>query len=125
MMARGEEGLLIALSIVILFFALASVDWDAIDQAYEAHLLELRQERFEVIRKNHPSWTIEDCELITDKKIRLGMTDEMVRLSWGRPSDINRSVGVWGVHEQWIYRIGEYTRNYLYFRNGILTSWQT
>jgi hypothetical protein len=47
------------------------------------------------------------------------MTDEMVRLSWGSPRDINRSVGSWGVHEQWVYY-----SSYLYFENGILTSWQ-
>ena len=39
--------------------------------------------------------------------------------SWGQPDDINRSVGSWGVHEQWVY--GD---EYLYFENGKLTSWQ-
>jgi hypothetical protein len=47
------------------------------------------------------------------------MTDDMARKSWGAPSDINRTVGSWGVHEQWIY--GD---TYLYFENGILKSWQ-
>ena len=57
---------------------------------------------------------------IQSKKIVLGMTEEQVLLSWGKPHDINKSVGSWGVHEQWVYR-EEY---YLYFENGILTSWQ-
>lgn len=52
-------------------------------------------------------------------EIFLGMTDKMAKESWGAPDDINRSVGSWGVHEQWVY--GD---TYLYFENGILTSWQ-
>ena len=47
------------------------------------------------------------------------MTTEMVLESWGEPKDRNRSVGSWGVHAQWIY--GD---TYVYFENGILTSWQ-
>jgi len=47
------------------------------------------------------------------------MTKEQVLASWGKPEDINRSVGRWGVHEQWIY-----DSTYLYFENGILTSFQ-
>ena len=43
-----------------------------------------------------------------------------VILSWGKPRNINRSIGKWGVHEQWVY-----PNRYLYFENGILTSLQT
>jgi|WetSurMetagenome_2_1015567.scaffolds.fasta_scaffold06003_7 hypothetical protein len=56
---------------------------------------------------------------IINKKVKIGMTKNMVLDSWGEPDDINRSVGSWGVHEQWVY--GE---NYLYFENGKLTSFQ-
>lgn len=52
-------------------------------------------------------------------KIWLGMTSEMTKESWGSPDKNNRTVGTWGVHEQWIY--GD---TYVYFENGILTSWQ-
>ena len=47
------------------------------------------------------------------------MTTDMTRLSIGHPKDINRTTGAWGVHEQWVYN-----KRYLYFENGILTSWQ-
>jgi|TARA_B110000503_G_scaffold15302_1_gene21341 hypothetical protein len=57
---------------------------------------------------------------IINEKYFLGMTDEMARDSLGRPKDINRSVGSWGVHEQWIYS----NDLLLYFENGILTSYQ-
>jgi len=52
--------------------------------------------------------------------VSIGMTTEDVEVSWGKPKDINRSVGAWGVHEQWVYG----SSNYLYFENGKLTSWQ-
>ena len=65
-------------------------------------------------------------ECILSNKIQLGMNKKQVIASWGKPRDINKSVGSWGVHEQWIY--GEYGTiykvYYLYFENGILTSWQ-
>lgn len=70
----------------------------------------------------HPDWP---WAWIDEGKIKLGMTDEMVRASWGNPSDINQSVGSWGIHEQWVYPRGSYDNDYLYFENGVLTSWQT
>ena len=57
-------------------------------------------------------------------KICVGMTKEQVLVSWGRrPSDINKTVGSWGVNEQWVYG-GIHFGHYLYFDDGILTSWQ-
>ncbi len=81
-------------------------------------------ERQVVIRRKHfvennPNINSQFKQDILNGTIRLGMTKEMVTASWGKPSDINRSVGVWGVHEQWIY--GD---TYVYFEDGILTSWQ-
>lgn len=58
--------------------------------------------------------------IVAKREVRLGMTKAMVIDSWGQPKDINRTVGSWGVHEQWVY--GD--RTYLYFENGKLTSWQ-
>lgn len=49
----------------------------------------------------------------------IGMTDKMARISLGEPRSINRTVGTWGVHEQWVYY-----NIYLYFEDGILTSFQ-
>ena len=49
----------------------------------------------------------------------LGMTYEQVILSKGKPDHINRTVGRWGVHEQWVYSWGN-----IYFENEILTAWQ-
>ncbi|MBK7683660.1 MAG: hypothetical protein IPJ26_14855 [Bacteroidetes bacterium] len=52
----------------------------------------------------------------------LGMTDDMALISLGMPAKQNRTIGRWGVHEQWVYSV--YDRLYLYFENGVLTSYQ-
>lgn len=54
-------------------------------------------------------------------KIWIGMSSSMARASLGNPYDINRSVYSFGVHEQWVY---DKKGMYLYFEDGILTSWQ-
>jgi hypothetical protein len=63
-------------------------------------------------------------KIIKERKIRLGMTDKQVILSWGKPDDKNSSIGSYGRHEQWIYRIEDFKADYLYFENGILNSYQ-
>jgi hypothetical protein len=57
---------------------------------------------------------------ILDRKVQIGMTDEQVKLSWGNPGKINRTVTVNHVSEQWVYG----SSTYLYFDNGVLTSFQ-
>lgn len=42
---------------------------------------------------------------ILDRKVQIGMTDEQVKLSWGNPRTINRTVMVNHVSEQWVYWI--------------------
>jgi hypothetical protein len=92
-------------------------------QATETRLVEQRaiavEQAVADLRIAHPTWSQHDCELVAAGKVTLGMTQEMVLAGWGRPNDINRSVGAWGVHEQWVY-----PANYLYFEDGVLTSWQ-
>lgn len=73
---------------------------------------------FELYKKY--DWEKNFCLLAAMRQIQIGMTDEMCRVSWGTPEDINKTVGSWGVHEQWVYGSGYY----VYFENGILTSWQ-
>lgn len=96
--------------------------------------LEVRNDRLEKQRKENLKREVEanthrkmlvskygsvNGERVFAGKIWLGMTKEMAEDSWGKPSDINRTVGSWGVKEQWIY-----SDAYLYFDNGILNSWQ-
>lgn len=72
-------------------------------------------------------WGYEKVNAIRDRRLLIGMNEEQVLLIKGAPYEINRSIGSWGTHEQWIYR-GKHEQNertvYLYFQNGKLTSWQ-
>jgi hypothetical protein len=70
----------------------------------------------------HPGWSLDACELVAQKKIRVGITDEQALASWGRPTKINRTVMNMSVDEQWVY---ENADAYLYFTDGILKSYQT
>ena len=72
--------------------------------------------------ESNPELHAKTKEYILAGQIVLGMTKSEVVASLGYPRDVNKSVGVWGVDEQWVY--GSYTGTYLYFTNGILTSWQ-
>ena len=50
----------------------------------------------------------------------IGMSREMLLLSRGNPEKINRTVGSWGIHEQFVYGNGFY----VYVKNGIVESFQ-
>ena len=67
-----------------------------------------------------------DAEIKRDKAdkkrkgVSLGMSQQdVIDSSWGKPRDINRTIGSYGTHEQWVYGGG-----YLYFENGILKTIQ-
>lgn len=56
---------------------------------------------------------------IEQKKVKVGMTGEQVKLSWGKPKYINKGEGAGGGYEQWVY--GKHT---LFFENGILARYK-
>ncbi len=58
-------------------------------------------------------------KLLTNKEVRIGMTAEQVIRLCGKPNRINESVNARSKDEQWVYGSGIY----LYFENGILTSY--
>lgn len=60
-----------------------------------------------------------NANLILEGKVRIGMTKAMCEESWGYPDNINKSIGSWGTHEQWVY--GD---SYLYFEGNKLTAIQ-
>ena len=76
--------------------------------------------KFSDPEKAFPRIPKSDWNLIRQGRIRIGMSKDACKLSWGEPDDINTSRGRWGVHEQWIY-----SRNrYVYFENGKLSAIQ-
>ncbi|MBS0646967.1 MAG: hypothetical protein JSR97_10325 [Verrucomicrobia bacterium] len=58
--------------------------------------------------------------LIADGKVLIGMNQEMCKLAWGVPIDINRTIIKGLTREQWVYGWG----TYLYFDNGVLSAIQ-
>jgi len=65
------------------------------------------------------SFGTENWELISQGKVKIGMTSKMCEISWGKPKSINETITSGNKNEQWIY-----SSNYLYFENGILTAMQ-
>lgn len=84
--------------------------------------LEIEQNKTEEARKNEllKKYGTQNGLKIFEGKIWIGMSKEMLLESWGKPNDINRTVGAWGVHEQWVYP----GQQYLYLENDVLKSWQ-
>lgn len=68
----------------------------------------------------HRGWPTEVLSAVMCGFVQEGMTAEQLKASWGAPERNNRSVGSWGVHEQWVY-----PSNYVYLANGKVTSWQS
>ena len=62
---------------------------------------------------------------IANSQVAVGMSAAEVVRSWGKPSKVNASIGSYGRHEQWIYRRGDVTAQYVYVDNGRVTSIQT
>jgi hypothetical protein len=57
---------------------------------------------------------VENWEIILNSEIKIGFTEEMVKLAWGLPKKINRTSGL----DQWVYE-----NQYLYFNNGKLEAY--
>ena len=53
---------------------------------------------------------------IAYKQIWIGMTDKMVKDSWGEPDQVDKNIEAWGTFTQWYY--GDVT---FFFKDGILT----
>ena len=69
--------------------------------------------------KDNPHWSEDVRDCVLRGKIKIGMTDDQIKASWGAPNDTKRHAGRWGIREQWVY--GDIY--YLNFENGVLSSW--
>ncbi len=98
-------------------------EWYQWDMERTKKLHEQNYEKGEYSKKNckeaHPTWSDTICTAVTNKKILIGMTKEQVYESWGYPKKTHRVVSATGVKEQWAF-----PGTFLYFENGILTSWE-
>ena len=60
-----------------------------------------------------------DWQLVEARKIGIEMTELALMCSWGA-TERNRTIGSWGVHNQYVYR----EHQFVYVENGVVTSWQ-
>lgn len=95
----------------------------------ERNLAILKAKEEELKRKEEERLqAIENKKLLETEKarkksegVRIGMTkQDVLDSSWGRPNHINTTTTAFGTREQWVYD----GYNYLYFKDGILTTIQ-
>jgi hypothetical protein len=86
--------------------------------AREGALRARADKRRELLKRG---WGRANVDAVLEGKIHIGMTAEMVRLAWGDPRSVNRTVTSAGTHEQWVYGSGYY----VYFNGGLVTAIQT
>ncbi|MBQ4622463.1 MAG: hypothetical protein IJB28_07415 [Bacteroidaceae bacterium] len=89
---------------------------------YANYIKDLNQSELEKFEKMASKYGKSTAKMMVERKVRIGWSKQMCIDSWGHPDDINRTIGSWGVHEQWVY--GEIYCSYLYFEDGVLTSIQ-
>lgn len=74
------------------------------------------------IKKKHPDWSREECELVLKNKIWIGMTLEMLKYERGNPNSASPSNYGSGVRWQWCW--DDYTPSCFYGgEDGIITSY--
>lgn len=83
---------------------------------YDNMITAKNQKKADLIHKYGTS----TANLIVEGKIRIGMTKNMCRDSWGEPDKINKTITTYGTREQWIYG-----NSYVYFNEkGQITTIQ-
>ena len=76
-------------------------------------------QKFEEERQKKRNYEI---QLAKKPNAKIGMTKDKIvnKSNWGEPDDINTTIDSYGTFEQWVYGSSQY----LYFKNGKLTSIQ-
>jgi hypothetical protein len=76
--------------------------------------------QFDNPKLKYPNISSSVWTTIQNGKVSIGMTKQECELSWGKPTDINKTVTGNYITEQWVYSLSRY----LYFKNGILKTIQ-
>lgn len=63
--------------------------------------------------------------LISRERIARGMSAEQLRRAWGDPDQAKEKRDADGPLEQWVYRRGSFQAQYIYLRDGVITSWKS
>jgi len=107
---------------LVCFFALSCA-------SFELGNLNPKSRRTKYIAAHSATLNANVIRAIRNGQLILGMTPAEVVASIGKPYDINKTTGSWGVHEQWVMCAPNSFRDrrygYVYFENGKVTSWQS
>ncbi len=57
-------------------------------------------------------------------KVIIGQTADQVRLAWGEPRSVNRTIAAGQISEQWVYPSTKIKSSYVYLTNGVVTAMQ-
>ena len=89
-------------------------DIKAKNRAAVENNLRLRREKY------YKKYGSETGEKITKRTIWIGMTEEMLIDSWGKPKEINSTVTRYSHRKQYVYS----SNQYVYVENGVVDAWQ-
>jgi hypothetical protein len=79
----------------------------------------IERARRKAILAHCDEWGEKFCQAVIDKDVLIGMTEEMVRLAWGRPDKIDmREVTERGEKFRWIYGTPRKDAKYVWFTYG-------
>lgn len=74
------------------------------------------------INRHRDEWGYDICQMLIKKEIAIDMNEEMVRLSWGKPTTIEqKELTKTGQKTRWIYGVPRHGAKYIWFKNGIVT----
>ena len=108
----------IALIGVILVGAIILIDSRAHSPATTA------EERVAILAAKHPDWDTEMLHLVASAQIRIGMTQQMIIESWGKPDEMSGHIYQGVLYEEWHYlrmqEEGVPDIDFLDFEDGIL-----
>ena len=81
--------------------------------------LRAAKERVDEILTHQSDWGSDVCNNLIDRIIELNMTDEMVKLSLGKPSIIDSvETSAKGTKFRWVYGTPRKDANYIWFKDG-------
>ena len=83
-----------------------------------------RELKIDACLEEHPEWERSVCEKIARGEIWVGMSEEMVRASWGDPKQMERFDGDDPIREEWVYQDIRYGVEHLFFEDGVLVGWK-
>jgi hypothetical protein len=83
-----------------------------------AHAQDKTTKKAEKLCAKHTDWSLEACKAIVAHDLRIGMTAEQVKASWGNPDRIEPTITEGHVQEQWTYMarfVGSRYNSYVHF----------